>query len=81
MIETCPRCGGAGVPLLFGLPVFEARAAAEDGKLALGGCIMPEQAPRWQCPRHHRWHSADEDAWQDRVLEALSAYGYCVPPE
>jgi hypothetical protein len=49
VIPTCPECGGKGVPLLFGLPVQEARDAAADGELALGsamGCGGSSYSPR-----------------------------------
>lgn len=64
------------MPLLFGLPVPEARSAAADGLLALGGCILPENAPNWQCPEGHRWHEPDEHVWDERLLAALTAHGY-----
>jgi hypothetical protein len=32
--------------LIFGFPVKEASRAARDGRLALGGCIMPNNEPR-----------------------------------
>ncbi|GAA2631315.1 hypothetical protein [Paractinoplanes durhamensis] len=76
MISVCPECGATGVPLLFGLPVPEAVAAAEGGELALGGCIMPEPAPNWECPQHHRWRELDESAWDQRLLAVLAAHGY-----
>ncbi len=76
VIPSCPECGTAGVPLMFGLPVPEARAAAADGQLALGGCVVPASPPNWQCPQQHRWRDADEKAWNDRLLEVLVAHGY-----
>jgi hypothetical protein len=76
MSNSCPECGTAGVPLLFGLPAPAAHAAARDGDLALGGCLMPEQPPNWQCPRGHRWRDADEIAWDERLLTVLVAHGY-----
>ncbi|WP_234041002.1 hypothetical protein [Micromonospora coerulea] len=76
VIPACPECGAAGVPLLFGLPVPEAVDAAESGDLALGGCLLPDQPPNWQCPQRHRWHDADEGAWDERLLAVLSAHGY-----
>ncbi|TYC19170.1 hypothetical protein FXF52_38075 [Micromonospora sp. MP36] len=76
MMPTCPECGAPGVPLMFGLPVPEARDAAADGHLALGGCLVPEAAPNWQCPRQHRWWDPDETAWEERLLAALLAHGY-----
>ena len=77
VIAPCPECGMTGVPLLFGLPVQEARDAAAHGQLALGGCLVPdEEAPNWQCPREHRWRDADTKAWDNRLLEVLGTYGY-----
>lgn len=68
-----------GVPLLFGLPVQEARDAAAAGELALGGCIVGDGSPNWQCPQQHRWRDIDEKAWEERLLAVLTAYGYVEP--
>lgn len=76
MISTCPECGAAGVPLLFGLPVPAARQAAESGDLALGGCVMPTRPPNWQCPAGHRWADEDEAGWDRRLLDVLRAHGH-----
>jgi len=56
---TCPECGAAGLPLLFGLPTLEAFEEAERGRLVLGGCVVPAERPRWQCPEGHRWRGTD----------------------
>ena len=61
---------------MFGLPVPEAREAAAEGDLALGGCVVSADPPNWQCPRQHRWHDADEQAWDRRLLAVLEARGY-----
>jgi hypothetical protein len=61
---------------MYGLPVPEAQAAAESGDLALGGCVLPEQPPNWQCTAGHRWRDADEKAWDDRLLLVLRTHGY-----
>ncbi|GIE81661.1 hypothetical protein Aph02nite_76110 [Actinoplanes philippinensis] len=76
MSSSCPECGAPGVPLIFGLPVAEAQAAARHGELALGGCTMPVRPPNWQCPRGHRWRDADQVAWDERLLAVLVAHGY-----
>ncbi|MBG0567593.1 hypothetical protein [Actinoplanes aureus] len=76
MIVFCPECGAPGVPLMFGLPVPEAREAAEEGELALGGCVVSADPPNWQCPRRHRWRDADEQAWEERLQSVLEAHGY-----
>jgi hypothetical protein len=76
VIPICPECRTAGVPLMFGLPVPEAQEAAANGQLALGGCLVPDSPPHWQCPRQHRWRDADDDAWDERLLAVLVAHGY-----
>ncbi|MBW6436292.1 hypothetical protein KZ829_21360 [Actinoplanes hulinensis] len=75
-MSSCPECGVAGVPLIFGLPVPEAVAAARSGELALGGCLMPPQPPNWECPGGHRWRDGDETAFDERLLTVLAAHGY-----
>ncbi|GLX99659.1 MULTISPECIES: hypothetical protein [Actinoplanes] len=75
MIPFCPECGAQGVPLLFGLPVPAARRAAENGDLALGGCVLREPAPNWQCAHGHQWRDLDENAWDRRLLAVLAAHG------
>jgi hypothetical protein len=76
VVRACPECGEVGVPLLFGRPIPEAVAAADDGELALGGCLVPEDPVNWQCPQRHRWHDPDETEHEGRVLAALIAHGY-----
>ncbi len=80
VIPACPECHATGVPLLFGLPAPEARDAAADGELVLGGCFLPEEPPpNWQCPRQHRWRDADEKTWQNQLLAVLITHGYTEP--
>ncbi|MDG4772994.1 hypothetical protein [Solwaraspora sp. WMMD792] len=76
MSPCCPRCGAAGAPLLFGLPIPQARAAAANGQLALGGCLVAEERPNWQCPHQHRWLDPDEEAWETWLMAVLVAHGY-----
>ena len=76
MAPTCPQCGERGVPLLFGLPIAEARDAESNGDLALGGCVEPLEPLNWQCPNKHRWHQVDDDLWEKVLLDALAAHGY-----
>ncbi|MER7443851.1 hypothetical protein [Micromonospora avicenniae] len=64
------------MPLLFGLPVAEAVHAADEGELALGGCLLPDDAPNWQCADGRRWRNPDEQAWDARLREVLRAHGY-----
>ena len=64
---------------MFGLPVPEACDAATDGQLALGGCVVGDEPPNWQCARQHRWRDADEKAWNEQLLRVLVAHGYSEP--
>jgi hypothetical protein len=75
VIISCPECGAPGVPLLFGLPVPEAQEAADDGDLALAGCVVPPDPPNWQCADGHQWRD-DEQLWNSRLTAALRARGY-----
>jgi hypothetical protein len=46
----CPKCGSLDVvPILYGYPLPEAMAAADEGKIALGGCCVGERDPRKYC--------------------------------
>jgi hypothetical protein len=45
----CPRCGGALVPIVYGLPTRETELIAARGAVALGGCVIHDGAPRWRC--------------------------------
>ena len=69
------------MPLMFGLPVPEASEAALDGRLALGGCLLPEDAANRRCYRLHRWRDAAEGAWEQGLVEVLTAYGYRDPDD
>lgn len=54
-ITVCPTCGGAGVPIAYGLPGPEMSGAAERGEIVLGGCVVWDDQPTHECPSHHRW--------------------------
>jgi len=74
----CPTCGSPGVPLLFGLPVEEARRAAHDGRLALGGCFLPDDTnpPNWECRKRHQWRLGPDSDQQALIIGILQTYGY-----
>jgi rubrerythrin len=47
---VCPSCGSPErVPIAYGLPTQEAVERANRGEFTLGGCLVDDQAPRWQC--------------------------------
>jgi hypothetical protein len=81
VVPACPVCKEPGIPLLFGLPVPEARKAADAGQLALAGCIMPDDPPNWQCRQGHQWRHDDEEAWNAQLLNVLIAHGYEPLPD
>jgi len=50
----CPTCGSSEVvPIAYGLPGAEMWDAAKEGRIRLGGCVVPssdEWDDRWACP-------------------------------
>ena len=46
---TCPRCGAASVPIVYGLPSYELFDAADRGEVALGGCMVLDEQPTRAC--------------------------------
>jgi len=66
-----------GVPLLFGLPVDEAKRAADDGRLFLGGCFLPDgEVSNRECEQRHRWRDGTDEDQRAEILQILAAYGY-----
>lgn len=48
--ESCPKCGSLEiVPIMYGLPGPEGMEAANQGKIALGGCCVTDDDPQKQC--------------------------------
>jgi hypothetical protein len=48
--RVCPECRREdSVPLLWGLPDFEAMRLAERGQVALGGCMVMGENPAFAC--------------------------------
>ena len=49
-LPPCPRCGAsAALRILYGYPTPEAFEAAERGELAIGGCMIGEESPDYEC--------------------------------
>jgi hypothetical protein len=46
---TCPRCGAASVPIVYGLPSYDLFDAADRGEVALGGCMVEDDQPTRAC--------------------------------
>ncbi len=50
--KICPVCGSKKIAnILYGLPVFSEKLNKdiETGKIVLGGCIITDDDPAWQC--------------------------------
>ena len=48
--EKCPKCGSAKVlRIVYGMPSDEAIKASREGKITLGGCMIPIGGPTWRC--------------------------------
>jgi primosomal protein N' len=50
--RKCPACGSSHMAdILYGLPVFseELQAALDTGRIVLGGCVVTDHDPSWQC--------------------------------
>ena len=48
--RQCPRCGSTeSTPILYGYPTNEAFEAAQRGEIALGGCIVGDESPDFEC--------------------------------
>jgi hypothetical protein len=68
---TCPSCGQAGVPLMFGMVLSEhAHDAHNAGRLVLGGCVRRDNHD-WACLDRHRWPASDRAAWRAALDDAL----------
>lgn len=48
--ERCPKCGERKVlPIVYGLPGEDLFEAAERKEVFLGGCVISDDDPVWQC--------------------------------
>jgi hypothetical protein len=57
--HLCPSCGSVCIPILYGLVGSAAAEDARVGAIALGGCCVTSDSPRWECPAcGHRWDGA-----------------------
>ncbi len=59
----CPKCGSPDViPIMYGLPSEEAAEEARQGKIALGGCCISDDSPRWHCRDcEPEWGTIDDE--------------------
>jgi hypothetical protein len=54
---ACPECHAKDtVPIVYGFPSYDTFEAADRGEVAIGGCVIEADNPRWGCPAcEHRW--------------------------
>ena len=50
----CPHCGGKVVPVIYGEPTPETYERSLQGEFVLGGCIIDDDNPDWECLECHR---------------------------
>jgi hypothetical protein len=69
----CPKCHGRDIRrILYGFPTDEAFAMVDRGEAVLGGCVVFDWMPDWECHDcRHRWFDPDDPAKQE--MESLSA--------
>jgi len=58
-IETCPNCSKSSIVEIFwGYPadVKSMEEQLEKKEIVLGGCIVTDHDPKWECNDcHHKW--------------------------
>jgi hypothetical protein len=54
-VRSCPRCGQeiTPTPIVYGYPSGEMFESAERGEIRLGGCIIGDESPEFECPQCH----------------------------
>ena len=61
----CPKCSKTWIAeILWGYPAFTSslRESLKKKETALGGCLVTEHDPKWECNDcHHRWGDADHN--------------------
>ena len=57
---TCPVCGAASVAyIVYGMPGPDVHERFAPTPIALGGCVIWDDAPRWRCQAcEHAWGRA-----------------------
>ena len=46
----CPRCGSTdAIEVVYGEPTHEAFLASERGEIVLGGCLVGDESPDYEC--------------------------------
>ena len=48
-VPNCATCGAELIRIVYGYPSGSMFRDAARGKIALGGCVVFANAPRWKC--------------------------------
>ena len=57
----CENCGEMMSPIVYGYPSISTIRDVKRGKIALGGCIIRGDNPRWVCPDNCAEDIAEEE--------------------
>jgi len=61
---NCPKCNSSSIAEIFwGYPadMDSLKEALEKKEIVLGGCIVTENDPKWECNGcNHRWNNSDK---------------------
>ena len=62
---NCPKCNGQQIALIlwgYPKPNNELEKSLENKEIILGGCLVIDHDPKWECTLcYHRWGERDED--------------------
>ena len=63
-ILQCPLCNNKNIATIFwGYPsdMKELEKEIDEGDIVLGGCMVTDHDPKWECNScHHRWGERDD---------------------
>ena len=67
--SVCPACGSDDrIPIVYGLPTDYAIERANRGEVALGGCLIEDRNPHWECRAcGKQWNDSAGEARQVRL--------------
>ena len=57
----CEKCGAPLIPIVYGYPSAAMFRDAARGKIALGGCVIMGNDPRWKCTASCELENNDEE--------------------